>query len=208
MSETTYGIVYVLTNPAMPGLVKIGKTSRDKIDDRMRELFTTSVPVPFDCEYACKVDDCDKVEKALHIAFGPNRIHPQREFFKIEAEQAIAIMSLLSIENVTPAVLSEIQAEMNPQDAESSKRFKQQRRPPLNFSEMGIPVGSVLKFSDGLIEVIVSSNRKVKYKDEEMSLTRVTRTLLELDYDVQPTIHWYYNGKNLNNIYNETYLDI
>ena len=27
-----------------------------------------SVPVPFECEYACKVEDCEKVEKAPHIA--------------------------------------------------------------------------------------------------------------------------------------------
>ena len=35
-----YGIVYVLTNPVMPDLVKIGMTNRDTIDARMKELFT------------------------------------------------------------------------------------------------------------------------------------------------------------------------
>ena len=89
-----YGIVYVLTNPAMPDIVKIDMTNRDTIDARMKELFNTSIPLPFECEYACKVSDCEKVEKALHIAFHPYRIHAQREFFKIYPEQAIAILSL------------------------------------------------------------------------------------------------------------------
>ena len=63
-----YGIVYVLTNPAMPDLVKIGMTNRDNVDARMKELFNTSVPVPFECGYACKVVGlrCEEVEKALH----------------------------------------------------------------------------------------------------------------------------------------------
>ncbi len=69
----THGIVYVLTNPVMPGIVKIGMTERSDIDKRLRELYTTGVPVPFECAYACKVDpaDCAKIEKALHKAFEP-----------------------------------------------------------------------------------------------------------------------------------------
>ncbi len=57
-----YGIVYLLTNPVMPGLVKIGMTTQEDIDKRMKELYTTGVPVPFECQFACKVKkgDCAK----------------------------------------------------------------------------------------------------------------------------------------------------
>jgi len=60
-----YGIVYLLTNPFMPGLVKIGMTAQEDIDKRMKELYTTGVPVPFECRYACKVNknDCISIEK-------------------------------------------------------------------------------------------------------------------------------------------------
>lgn len=63
-----YGIVYLLTNPCMPGLVKIGMTTQEDIDKRMRELYTTGVPVPFECQFACKVNnkDCAKIEK-VHL---------------------------------------------------------------------------------------------------------------------------------------------
>ncbi len=47
MNPDNIGTVYVLTNAAMNGLVKIGKTTRDDIRIRLDELYTTGVPVPF-----------------------------------------------------------------------------------------------------------------------------------------------------------------
>ena len=65
------GIVYVLTNPAMPDIVKIGKTARGAVDARLSELYATGVPVPFECASARPVVDESRVEKAFHLAFGP-----------------------------------------------------------------------------------------------------------------------------------------
>ena len=73
MPDENLSVVYVLTNPAMPGLVKIGKTSQDDHATRVSQLYTTGVPVPFDIEYACKVPNPADVEKALHTAFAPQR---------------------------------------------------------------------------------------------------------------------------------------
>ena len=89
-----YGIVYLLTNQSMPGLVKIGMTTQKEIEQRMKELYTTGVPLPFECQFACKVkkSDCAKIEKALHTAFSPSRVNPNREFFRIQVEQAKAIL--------------------------------------------------------------------------------------------------------------------
>jgi len=207
-SSKNYGIVYVLTNPAMPDIVKIGMTNRDTIDARMKELFNTSVPLPFDCEYACKVSGCEKVEKALHIAFHPYRIHAQREFFKINPEQAIAILKLLDkSSDITKDVVSEINNDLTEIDKIASENFKRKMRPPLNFREMNIPVGAKLVFmrDDNPVEVEVCSDRKILYNGIETSLSAVTKELLDLDYYVPPTRYWIYNGKNLHEIYNETY---
>ena len=65
MTESPSQIVYVLTNPAMLGLVKIGKTTQLEVEDRMKQLFSTGVPVPFDCAFACQVNDAAEAERAL-----------------------------------------------------------------------------------------------------------------------------------------------
>lgn len=203
-----YGIVYVLTNSAMPGLVKIGMTNRENVDARMKELFNTSVPVPFECEYACKVSSCETVEKALHLAFHPYRIHAQREFFKINPEQAIAILKLLDqSSDITNEVVNEINNDLTDLDKEAGKKLKTTRRPPLNFKEMNIPIGSKLIYAkeDNNVEVEVFTDRKVLFHGKETSLTAVTQELLGLGYSVQPTPYWIYNGQSLQDIYNETY---
>lgn len=78
-----FSLVYVLSNPAMPSLVKIGRTSHDDANIRIAQLYTTGVPVPFTLEFAARVQNAEEVEKAIHIAFGPYRINPKREFFAL-----------------------------------------------------------------------------------------------------------------------------
>lgn len=202
--EKVSGMVYCLTNPAMPGIVKIGITTREKMDGRLKELFKTNVPVPFKCEFACKVDDCKKVEDALKVAFRPYRF-PNREFFKIEPEQAIAILKLLEKVEITSEINREIDASITKEEKEAGDKLERQRRPPLNFMEMKIPMGSRLKFTEDETEVEVIEEKKVKYLDEIFSLTGVTKKLLNLDYAVQPGSYWTYNGKNISDIYEETY---
>ena len=70
------GIVYVLKNPAFPNLVKIGITTREEVEIRMSELYTTGVPLPFECVYAGKVGNPKTVETALNHAFSNSRINP------------------------------------------------------------------------------------------------------------------------------------
>ena len=69
------GIVYLLKNEAMPGLIKIGKTTRNDPQLRVDELYNSSVPVPFECVLAMRVNDPSSVELALHTAFGPQRVN-------------------------------------------------------------------------------------------------------------------------------------
>ena len=59
-------IVYVLTNEAMEGMVKIGRTTTS-VEQRIRELDNTSLPLPFQCFYAAEVANSAIVEGKLHL---------------------------------------------------------------------------------------------------------------------------------------------
>jgi hypothetical protein len=199
-----YSLVYVLTNSAMPGLVKIGRTGQDDAKVRIDQLYTTGVPVPFTLEFACRVQNADEVERALHIAFGPSRINPKREFFRIEPEQAIAILKLLHTEDATTEVVQQ-PSNLDQQSIAAAEELKVNRGPRFNFSEMGIPIGSVLHSTHGDTTVIVVEPRRVKLGDDEMSLAEATRKVLGIDYNVRPILHWTYNGRLLRETYDETY---
>lgn len=206
--QNNYGIVYVLTNPAMPGLVKIGMTSRNNIDERMKELYGTGVPVPFECKYACKVksSDCEKIEKALHSAFAPDRINANREFFKIKPEQAMAILELFNREDVTQEITDEIDNDLTTEDKSASETINSSRRPPLNYFEMGMKKDDLLVFiKDNNIIASIADEKKVMYEGEIYSLTALTKKILNIEHAIQPTGYWMFNGKNLRDIYDETY---
>ena len=196
-------IVYVLTNSVMPNLVKIGRTDQQDANVRIGQLYTTGVPVPFKLEFAGQVPNSETVETALHIAFGPYRINPRREFFRIDPEQAIAILKLLHVEDAT----AEIASQDSPVDEQSLAAAEQQRsrRPTLNFEEMGIPAGSELRsiHSDAIATVIDA--RRILFDGEETSLSAATRLAAGTDYPLNPGRHWTYNGRSLRDIYDETY---
>ena len=198
------GTVYVLTNPAMEGLVKIGKTTRD-VSLRLADLYTTGVPLPFECEYAAKVKDVDATEKAFHLGFKKDRVNIKREFFKIDPEQAIAFLKLLEIEDMTPTVREE--AENVDVEAKASvEKFKKDRLPVVNYFEMGLQVGDVFTYElDQNITCTVKNNRKVEYEGEEYYLTGLTKKLMDTDRAIRGSKYWYHKGKNIVEIYNETY---
>ncbi len=200
---TQLQIVYVLTNSAMPGLVKIGYTTQDDANTRIAQLYATGVPIPFTLEYACKVQNAEEVEKALHVAFSPNRVNPKREFFRIEAEQAIAILKLLHTEEATQEI-SEQPTTLDQQSIAAAEQMRS-RRPNLNFAEMSIPIGAILQSTHSDVTVVVVGPKKVRLGDDEISLTAATREVLGLDYNVQPVAHWTYQGRSIRDIYEETY---
>lgn len=205
MTENPSQVVYVLTNPAMPGIVKIGKTTQLEVGDRMKQLYSTGVPVPFDCAFACQVKDATEVEKALHTAFGMTRINPNREFFKLDPVNVIAVLKLLRVDDITQQFEQKLESDVPAEDKQSARAFKRSMRPVMNFHELGIPNGSVLQHRDGIAQCEVIAEKRVRFDGQELSLTAATRKVMGLpnDYPLQPSPHWTFNGKAVKAIYDE-----
>lgn len=90
--STGQGVVYLLSNPSMPGLLKIGMTARD-IDSRLRELNApTGVPTPFSLVFHVLVSDCAAAERCVHAALAAYRTRQGREFFQLDSTVAIEAM--------------------------------------------------------------------------------------------------------------------
>ncbi len=195
--------VYVISNPAMPGIVKIGYTTANDVNHRIASLYGSGVPLPFKLEFACKVPKALEVERALHVAFAPHRVNPSREFFQIETEQAIVILKLLHVDEVT-AEIEQQPTELPLAEVAAAEHFRK-RRPVMNFAEMGIPVGAVLNWIHGDVTVTVRGPRWITFNDEESSLSAATQELLGVNYAVNPGPFWTYQGKTISQIYNETY---
>ncbi|MDE0590439.1 GIY-YIG nuclease family protein [Halocynthiibacter sp. C4] len=81
------GFVYVLSNPSMPGLVKIGKTTRE-VESRANELYSIGVPVPFVIEAQFSSPDCHQLEEMVHNCLCDQRVNYSREFFNVSVSDA------------------------------------------------------------------------------------------------------------------------
>lgn len=210
-SKSDYGIVYLLVNECMPGLVKIGKTSRKDMAARLRELYTTGVPLPFQCRYACRVklSHMDELERALHQAFAPDRVNNSREFFRIDPEQAMPLLQLMTHiteGDATAEVAAEIDHELTADDVAGLAKSRG-RRPNLDYFALGMKPGDELVFKNNpTIRVAVVDARHVLFDGDVQSLTSATRKILNKSktYALQPTPFWFFNGEGLTEIYERT----
>lgn len=187
-------IIYVLTNEAMPGYVKVGKTTTS-LEQRMRELSgSTSVPLPFTCFYACTVKNASFVERQIHDAFDNNRPNKRREFFQIEPSRIVAALKLAEVEDITPkydlGVLQE--------DIQALERARSERRAQFKFSLAKVPVGSKLTYiNDPQISARVIDDKSIEFLGEVTSLSAAATKILGYKHGVQGTAYWVYEGEIL-----------
>ena len=154
-------IVYVLTNEAMEGMVKIGRTTTS-VEQRIKELDNTSIPLPFQCFYAAEVGNSALVEGKLHRIFSDKRIRANREFFRADANQVREAIQLAELKDVTPKV--DVVVDASDVQALQKAVATEERRSRLRFSELGIPVGACLSFTrDSNVTCTVVGDGRVNY---------------------------------------------
>lgn len=196
MNNNQNDIVYILTNEAMPGLVKIGTTDTT-IEQRMQDLYKTGVPVPFKCFHASIVKNSQDVEGRIHRAFEKYRVNKNREFFEIPPENVLEILEMVEVEDATP---QEDFIETNDDKKAIEKLEKKAER--FNFKMVGIQPGAELYFDkDENKKCVTIDSHKVLYNGEELNLSPAAlKVLIELGYNwksARGAAHWKYEGETL-----------
>ena len=193
-------IVYCLENPAMPDLVKIGRTQ--DLEQRLKSLDTTSVPLPFVCFVAMEVDDAKETEQLLHDVFSDHRVRSNREFFEVSPERVAAALRLTRGRDVTPR--SDVVEDEETQLALNKARKKRER---FNFGMVGIETGAELQFhyrdisnnGEPFTADVVSTNR-IRFEGQETSLSAAATSIMQehgITWPAQGPLYWRYEGESL-----------
>ena len=190
------GYIYIMTNPALKDMVKIG-FAKD-VEARRRQLSTTALPYEYEV-YATYETQGNLEDKKLHKMIDnlnkDLRVSKNREFFIMSPQEAYDLLEAIATISGTTSKLKKVK------EKESKKQSV--KKPPVNFLKCGIPIGAKLVFTeDPSIVVEVVSERKVLYKDEITSLSAISDSIK--GYSTPGPQFFTYNGKTVTDIAKET----
>ena len=152
--KDSVGRVYVLTNPRMQGLVKIGFTL-GTVEGRAKELDATGTPEPFEIAYQVEVRGPETLERRAHSQLTGYRVRNSREFFEVDV-----VVAILCVRNLAGERMDE---ECNPKFIElideSAKRRAKDR-------ERKIAADKTLEFKKFDLEASGLQDRKKRLKRE------------------------------------------
>lgn len=87
MSDSKRGYIYVLVNPCIPALVKIGRSINGG-KARASNIYQTGVPAPFSVYFEMIFEDATAAEAVIHSRLAEHRYSQSREFFKVSPQEA------------------------------------------------------------------------------------------------------------------------
>ena len=203
------GVVYILTNPSFPDYVKIGYAA--DIEKRLKQL-NKSETIPFAFRvYAVYEVDKSLTDKELHKLI--DTLNPDlrsietfdgkarvKEFYAMSAEDAYGLLECIAKISGTEDRLKRMKPEgheiLDIQIAEEIQENSFRGR--FKFTDLGIPIGSVLKsLEKPEVEVVVVDDRHVEYQGKTTSLSALAKELCNFNYAVNGAKHFTYNGKTI-----------
>ena len=190
------GYIYIMTNPALKDMVKIGFAT--DVESRRKQLSTTALPYEYEV-YATYETSGKLEDKTLHRMIDnlnqELRVSSNREFFVMSPEEAYALLEAIATISGTHEKLKKVKV--------VEARKQKVRKPPVNFVKCGIPMGAELVFiEDPSVVAKVVSERKVEYNGEITSLSAISDQIK--GYSTPGPSFFTYNGKKVSDIAAET----
>ena len=192
------GYIYIMTNPALNGMVKIGYATN--VEQRRQQLSTTALPYDYEV-YATYETSGNLEDKKLHKLIdnlNPDlRVSKNREFFVMTPEDAYGLLEAI-------AVISGSQDKLNrAKNVTIPTGTQKVKKPAINFIKCDIPIGAELVFTeDDTVRVTVVNEHKVQYNNELTSLSAVVKNIK--GYNVAGPQFFMYNGRLITDIAEET----
>jgi hypothetical protein len=88
------GWIYILVNSSIPGMAKVGRTTRPPADRAAELSAATGVATPFILAFDQRCADCAEAERLVHAELDRRglRIAPNREFFRGPISEMVRVM--------------------------------------------------------------------------------------------------------------------
>jgi len=158
------GYVYVLINPAMEGLVKIGRTERDP-HERAKELsVATGVPTPFFVAYDSFFEDCVGAEQFIHatLELKGYRLTNNKEFFNCPPNEAIK--TVVEAQTYIASIQSNEEQRQNENDVTPTQRLMEPWKESLELA---------LAYYSGEGDFLQDYEKAIKYFKQAVKLGSV-----------------------------------
>ena len=172
------GIIYLATNPAMPGFTKFGQihgTTKRGLIDRFSQMYQTNVPAPFVCKFAAAVANPASVEDSIKRSFQPFRPRQDREFLKgVPVDQIIKTIEPYVLHELTLA--DEDHAGIASSNGERKARGENVYRDHPLFDRVDTEAGVRWRYDHSMVFPF-SSQKKVLFAGQNWSLSTLSKQL-------------------------------
>lgn len=196
------GFVYILTNPSMPGYIKIGFTNN--LRSRLRSLDTTGVAMPFEPYMTVSTSKHKTLERVIHHELDKlteTRARSNREFFELDSAIAGDLLQNLA------RLIDDAEINDYGNTNETVKPASGKVRPtskPTTFEMLNIPIGSELVPTRNYFPIVTTVDLKNRVSLPGGEVKTISRVLVDItNVPMNGYSYYKYQGKLLSSIRRE-----